>query len=69
MVIRMVMFYAVSSLIRNFMGGQKSMSPVSNSPTDGSRTLPPSLNMFNSNEMFNMQMYLSPLVSQFYIKN
>uniref|UniRef100_A0A183C4C7 Cleft lip and palate associated transmembrane protein 1 n=1 Tax=Globodera pallida TaxID=36090 RepID=A0A183C4C7_GLOPA len=67
MVVRLVMFWLISSLIRNFFGPKQQQAVDHNvSVVGGGKTYPPSFNMFQSNEHFELFVYLSPKVERFH---
>lgn len=59
MATRIIMFYLISSLIKNFFGSKQPVSDtnLTNAP---SKVYPPSMNMFSPGELFDYYMYISP---------
>ncbi|KAL3081305.1 hypothetical protein niasHT_039782 [Heterodera trifolii] len=64
---RLVMFWLISSLIRNFFGPKQERDADQNtSLTGGGKTYPPSFNMFMANEHFDLFVYLSAKPERFH---
>lgn len=61
MATRIIMFYVISSLIKNFIGS-KQPSSDSNLTVSSGKIYPASMNMFGLEEAFDFYMYLSPQV-------
>lgn len=65
MVTRMLMFWMITSLIKNFFGGRQPTPETNVSHSGDSKTYPASINMFPSGEVFDFYMYLSPKPERF----
>lgn len=61
MIVRLAMFWVISSLIRNFFG-PKQQNDGQNVSLPGAKTYPPAYNMFMPNQHFDFYIYLSPKV-------
>lgn len=65
MATRIIMFYVISTLIKNFMGSKQSISD-SNHTMSLDKVYPASINMFEPGEFFDFYMYLSAQVYIFF---
>ncbi|KAI1725642.1 cleft lip and palate transmembrane protein 1 (CLPTM1) domain-containing protein [Ditylenchus destructor] len=65
MATRMIMFYIISMLIRNFFGGNQNQTTTNQSSSGPVKTYPPSMNMFGPGQIFDTYMYLSPKSERF----